>query len=148
MSRPVTPANTGARDSNDDRLRTLVTRIAAGDRAAFRTVYAFLAIRVWRDAVRLLPPDDARAVTRSTFVEVWHLAGHHLDHDARETRAWIQAITARHIEDRARPVNGGRLLQRDYDRHTQRELISLLGAGGATIRTSPAAFTRVAGFVP
>lgn len=76
MARPATPANTRTGDSHNDRLRTLVTRIAAGDRA-FRTVYAFLAMRVWRDALRLLPPADARAVPRSTFVEMWHFAGHH-----------------------------------------------------------------------
>lgn len=70
--------------------------ITAGDRAAFRTVYAFLALQVWRDAIRLLPHLDARAVTRSTFVEMWHLADHHLDHEGRETFAWIAAITARH----------------------------------------------------
>ena len=31
----------------------------------------------------------------------------------------------------------------DHDRHTHRELATLLGAGHATIRTGPAAFTRV-----
>jgi hypothetical protein len=148
MVRLVTPANTGVSDSPNDRLHTLVTRIAAGDRAAFRTVYAFLAMRVWREALRLLPPADARAVTRSTFVEMWHLAGHHLDHEGRETAAWILSIAARHIEDRPPTTNGGQPLQCAYDHHTRNELISLLGTGEATIRTAPATFTRVIDLAP
>ncbi|WP_412749860.1 hypothetical protein [Krasilnikovia sp. M28-CT-15] len=143
MARLVTAANTGTRGYPNDRLHTLVTRIAAGDRAAFRTVYAFLVMRVWRDALRLLPSADARAVTRSTFVEMWHLAGHHRDHEGRGTAAWIRSIAARHIEDRPPTTNGGQPLQCAFDHHTLRELISLLGPGRGTIRTAPATFTRV-----
>jgi DNA-directed RNA polymerase specialized sigma24 family protein len=129
---------------HDDRLHVLVTRVAAGDRTAFRTLYAFLAMRVWHDAIRLLPPVDARAVTRSTFVEIWHLAGHHRDHRAPETRAWILKITARRIDDRIR-FAGAQCLHRDgHDRHTHRELATLLGNGQSTIRTAPATFARVA----
>jgi DNA-directed RNA polymerase specialized sigma24 family protein len=148
MPRPAIAANTGVGDSHNDRLRTLVTRIAGGDRAAFRTVYAFLVMRVWRDSLRLLPPADARAVTRSTFVEIWHLARHHLDHDERTLCAWVQEIVARYIEDRCRTANGARPLQRAYDHHTHRELISLLGTGEATIRTAPSTFTRVIDLAP
>lgn len=100
-------------------------------------MYAFLVMRVWRDALRLLPPADARAVTRSTFVEMWHLAGHHRDHERRETTAWILSIAARHIEDRPTAMDGGKPLQCAYDHHTHNELISLLGTGRATIRMAP-----------
>jgi hypothetical protein len=143
MARPLSPANGHARTFHNDRLHALVTRIAAGDRAAFRTVYAFLAMHVWRDAIRLLMPVDARAVTRSTFVEIWHLAGHHLDHGGRETFAWILSITARHTGDRIRFTGGQRLHCNGYDNHTHRELAALLGNGQATIRSAPATFTRV-----
>jgi DNA-directed RNA polymerase specialized sigma24 family protein len=148
MTRPLTPANRCARDLHHDRLRTLVTRVATGDRAAFRTLYAFLAMRVWRDAIRLLPPVDARAVTRSTFVEIWHLAGHHLDHEGRETRAWILSIAARHAEDRIRAAGGQSFPCDDHDDHTQRELAAMLGSGHATIRTAPATFARVVDLAP
>ena len=37
MTRPLTPANSFVEDSLNDPLHTLVTRIASGDRAAFRT---------------------------------------------------------------------------------------------------------------
>jgi DNA-directed RNA polymerase specialized sigma24 family protein len=148
MAKPLGPGNGHAREFDNDRLHALVARIAAGDRAAFRTVYAFLALRVWRDAIRLLPPVDARAVTRSTFVEIWHLAGHHLDHEGSETFAWIAAITSRHIGDRIRATAGRRLDCTGYDHHTHRELVALLGNGDATIRTAPATFTRVADLAP
>jgi DNA-directed RNA polymerase specialized sigma24 family protein len=126
-----------------DRLDVLVARIATGDRAAFRTLYAFQAMRVWRDAIRLVPPVEARAVTRSTFVEIWHLAGHHLDHEACETCAWIVSITARHVDDRIRTADKQSPHDDGHDQHTHYELITLLGNGRATIRTAPGTFTRV-----
>jgi DNA-directed RNA polymerase specialized sigma24 family protein len=127
-----------------DPLNLLLRRIAAGDRAAFRRLYAFLAMRVWRDAVRALPdPADARAVTRATFVEVWHLAGHHFDHDWVDIRPWIAGITAQRVGDRLRRPDGPSPLLGDYDRQVQCELATLLGAGHATVRTGPATFARV-----
>jgi DNA-directed RNA polymerase specialized sigma24 family protein len=138
------PARTSTTACGSDHLYDLVARIATGDRAAFRSLYAFLAKRVWRDTVRMLPyPVDARAVTRSTFVEIWHLAGHHLDDGGLDTRAWISTIIARRVDDRLRAADTLYLLRDDYDRHTHRELVALLGAGQATIRTGPATFTRV-----
>jgi hypothetical protein len=57
-------------------LEDLVSRIATGDRAAFRLLYAFMAMRVWHAVTETpLGPADAVGVTRSTFVEVWYLAG-------------------------------------------------------------------------
>jgi hypothetical protein len=127
------------------RLQNLVGRIAGGDRAAFRCLYAFRVMGVWHDAIRALPrPADARAVTRATFVEVWYLARHHVEHSHDDAYAWIAAITARHVGERRRaPAASGGFLG-DYDRHVHRELASLLGAGHATIRTGPATFIRVA----
>jgi uncharacterized protein (DUF1684 family) len=147
MIETLTPARASTTTYGSDRLHDYVARIATGDRTAFRGLYAFLAMRVWRDAIRVLPhPVDARAVTRSTFVEVWHLAGHHLDDAGLDTRTWIAAITARRVEDRLRASDTPCLLRDDYDRHTHRELAALLGAGPATIRTGPATFTRVDDF--
>jgi DNA-directed RNA polymerase specialized sigma24 family protein len=143
MTRLLPPASRHAPPVYHDRLHGLIARIAAGDRAAFRTLYAFLAMRVWRDAIRLLPPIDARAVTRSTFVEIWHLAGHHIDHDAHEAGAWIVAISARHTVDRIRTADRQSLLCDSYDQHTHHELVALLGNGEATIRTGPSTFRRV-----
>jgi DNA-directed RNA polymerase specialized sigma24 family protein len=140
--RPARPFNASHRG---DCLHDLVVRVATGDRTAFRVLYAFLAMRVWRDAVQTLPhPVDARAVMRSTFIEVWHLAGHHLDDDGPDIDTWIAAITARRVHDRLRDCDTHGRLRDDHDDHTHREIVALLGAGHAVIRTGPGTFTRVA----
>lgn len=144
MIQALTSARSTTTANGSDCLHLLIDRIAAGDRAAFRCLYAFLAMRVWRDAIRALPhPVDARAVTRSTFLEVWHLAGHHVDHSRIDTGTWIAAITARQIDDRRRAFNTPCPVLGDYDSHVHRELAALLGAGPAMIRISPATFARV-----
>jgi DNA-directed RNA polymerase specialized sigma24 family protein len=123
------PMSPPATTNDGDRLHDLVVRIATGDRVAFRDLYGFLAMRVWRDTVRMLPlAADARAVTRSTFVEVWHLAGHHVGDSGHRTRAWIAQVTARHLDDRLRTSDTPAVLRADYDRHTHLELASLLGS--------------------
>jgi hypothetical protein len=112
-------------------LRDLVDRIATGDHSAFRSLYAFLAMRVWRDASRSMPnPVDSQAVTRSTFVEVWHLAKHHLDDGGTDPVAWIAAITAQHVEERLRSIGTPNPVRDDYDRHTYRKFAVMIGAGG------------------
>ncbi|GAA4469079.1 hypothetical protein GCM10023170_083940 [Phytohabitans houttuyneae] len=121
-TRAITTANTS------DRLHALVDRIAAGDRVAFRRLYTLLAMRVWRDAIRALPRAlDARAVMRSTFVEVWHMARHHVDEAGIDSRAWIAAITDRRAKERLRTTDTASPLLDDHDSHTLRELSALLG---------------------
>ncbi|GIF63105.1 hypothetical protein Ais01nite_11400 [Asanoa ishikariensis] len=143
MTRTLIHADPARTVMHGNRLHALVTRIAARDRAAFRTLYAFQAMRVWRDAIRLVPPLDARAVTRSTFVEIWHLAGHHLGHEVCETCAWITSVTARHVEARIRAADGEPAREDGHDQHTYCELVTLLGTGRATVRTAPGTFSRV-----
>src|SRR5438067_2207246 len=122
-----------------DRLDGLISRVAAGDRAAFRRLYAFMAMRVWNTAIEAqLGRVDAVAVTRSTFVEVWHSAGAAARYHARD---WMTAVTTGRVNDRrsiifadsrrgAHPAGAaeaaGRHLQQqdiaDYDAHIHREL--------------------------
>jgi hypothetical protein len=143
-----------------DRLDHVISGIAGGDRAAFRRLYAFMAMRVWHIATEApLCPADAVAVTRSTFVGVWHSAGAAARCDARD---WMATVTAGRVNDRLRLVdaNGRRgvhpaepavAADRQHqpptvagdDAHIHRELIALLGAGGATIRTGPGSFVRI-----
>jgi RNA polymerase sigma-70 factor (ECF subfamily) len=159
LAAPPTTA-TAALQIGHDRLDHLISRIAAGDRAAFRCLYAFMATRVLDSAVEArLSPNNAVAVTRSTFVEVWQLAGAASRYDARD---WIAALGTRGVNDRLRTIDangrhGARLDQPyvtadpknqpptagDYDTRIHRELIDLLGAGGATIRISPGVFARI-----
>jgi hypothetical protein len=143
-----------------DRLDDVISGIAGGDRAAFRCLYAFMATRVWHMATDAgLCAADAAAVTRSTFVEVWHSAGTAARYDARD---WMAMVTAGRVNDRlllteandrrgvhpAEPaVAAGRQdpapTAADYDAHIHRELAALLGAGGATVRIGPSIFARI-----
>ncbi len=143
-----------------DRLDGLISRVAGGDRAAFRCLYAFMAMRVWHIAMAArLSRADAVAVVRSTFVEVWHVAGAAFRYDARD---WMTAVASVRVNDRlsvldvdarrANPVgaaeSAGRQHRRpdvaDHDAHIHRELTALLGTAGATVRTGPGQFTRIA----
>lgn len=126
-------------------LAGLVARTATGDRAAFRCLYAFLAMSVWRVAALGLPqPGDASAVTRSTFIELWHLAGRHSSDDPhRDLRARLAAITAVRVNDRTRILNHGGVGVVDYDACVRRELRDLLGPGRALIRTGSRTFTDI-----
>jgi len=112
-------------------LRHLVDRISAGDRAAFRRLYATFSKRVWRSAVLALPqPRHAQAVTRATFLEVWHLAGHHVNQPPVKLRVWIAAVTTRHISERIRTLDTPHMLLDEYDRHVHCELVDLLSRAG------------------
>ncbi len=142
-----------------DRLDELLSRIASGDRTAFRRLYAFMAMRVWQTVTATPLGPAAAAVTMSTFVEVWHSAGAAAHYDARD---WIAAVSTGRANDRLRALrtNGhhsghpARLHTTadghdrpptvdDYDVHIRRELTDLLGHGRATIRTSPGVFIRI-----
>jgi hypothetical protein len=127
---PYARADTSAHGSNH--LPDLVARIATGDRSAFRCLYGFLAMRVWREASLSLPhPVDSQVVTRSTFVDVWHLARYHLDDSELETDAWIAAITVHHVEERLRSIDRPNLARDDHDRHTYREFAAMISGTGA-----------------
>jgi hypothetical protein len=143
-----------------DHLDHLISRIAAGDRAAFRCLYGFMAVRVWYTAVESqLCPADAAAVTRSIFLDVWHLAGTAARYDARD---WMAAACSRHISDRLRTVgadvrrgvrpgqpyvdpdgHGQPPIVAHDDSHIHRELATVLGTGRATIRVSPGVYARI-----
>ena len=126
MSREPAAEHRRTSELRSRRLHYLVARIADGDRSAFRTLYASLAMQVWRDVSRSMPyPVDSQAVTRSTFVEVWHLARYHLDDGGTDTDAWIAAITVQKVAERLRAG----LAREDYDRHTYREFAVIIGAG-------------------
>lgn len=75
----------------------LVTRIAGGDRGAFRTLYERFH-RPVETHVRHLPlAADVPSIVAATFVEVWWLARHHT---GTEVRGWVLGIADRRAADR------------------------------------------------
>jgi DNA-directed RNA polymerase specialized sigma24 family protein len=140
--------------TNLQHLNRLVLRTAAGDRAAFRCLYAGLARPVWRIVAVALPdPDTARPVFDSTFVELWHRAGS-FDNATGTVRAWVISIASRRAGDRlrAREAPGPSGITRRgptvddiataYDCQVRDQLRSLLGAGQVRMWTSTGAWSE------
>ena len=83
-------------------LHVLVGRIAAGDRAALRTLYTALADIVAGEVRRALTdPAEVHAAVCSTFVEVWWLARFHTGRDA-DIPAWIAFVAGQRATERRR----------------------------------------------
>ena len=130
-------------------LDQLLTRAAAGDREAFRTLYAGLAVHVWCAVISRLRRDEAVAVVQATFVEV-RLRAHSYDSEANEPREWVTAIAVRRADDRRRGAGGRHRRPEEftavYDALVQSQLAEHLGDGPGTIRTTAGTFLRVGAF--
>jgi hypothetical protein len=125
-------------------LQLLVDRVATSDQVAFRFLYAFLAAQVWHAAATALPDQThVPAVTRSTFLELWHTSRNHSYRDGTDVRDWISAIMARQLDDRLRTLASPNAFFGEYDRHVRRELEAVLGTGRAVIRLGPGTFVTV-----
>jgi hypothetical protein len=86
-----------------ERLRWLIRRIADDDRGAFAELFDQCSELVSR-RLRSQVPDRRRVagVLAGTFVEVWWLAGCHVDPDT-DVMVWIEAILQRRVAD-SRPA--------------------------------------------
>lgn len=92
------PASVGPSGSAQ-RLRWLVRRIADDDRDAFGELFDRCSGQVWRCLGRqVVDPHRAGRVLAGTFVEVWWLAGCHVD-QGTDVVAWIEEIVARRVAD-------------------------------------------------
>jgi DNA-directed RNA polymerase specialized sigma24 family protein len=82
-----------------DRLRWLLRRVADDDRGAFGELFHRVSGPV-SSRVRRQVPDPFRVagVVAGTFVEVWWLAGCHVDPDT-DVMAWINKIVRRRVAD-------------------------------------------------
>jgi hypothetical protein len=78
----------------------LVRLIATASRPALAELYDTLSAAVREEITPLLPADDAAAVTRATFVEVWFMARLHLTDP--DVVAWIAGIARRRAGERVR----------------------------------------------
>lgn len=100
-------------------LHVLVGRIAAGDRAALRTLYTALADIIAGEVRRALSdPAEVHAAVCSTFVEVWWLARFHTGRDT-DIPAWIAFVAGQRAAERRRatasPEPGGKFISYDPD---------------------------------
>ena len=112
-------------------LGLLVARVAGGDRAAFRRLYARLHTAVCDHVDGILSRSaDVPAVVSSTFVEVWWLSRHHTA-PGTDVRRWIAGIaTARAAERERGPERDGPL----PPEASQVALGQLLGESGTRAR--------------
>ena len=86
-----------------ERLRWLIRRIADDDHAAFSELY-YRCSGLVAYGLRSQVTDRRRAagVLAGTFVEVWWLAGCHVDEDT-DVMVWIEGIVQRRVAD-SRPA--------------------------------------------
>jgi len=94
-----------------------MTRIAAGDEAAFATFYDATSRTVYGVVLRVLrDPAQAEEVAQEVFLEAWRTAGRY-DAQRGTPSAWINTIAHRRAVDRVRSVE--RSHQREQ-RHAHR----------------------------
>lgn len=88
-----------------DRLRWLLRRIADDDRDAFAELFhrvsGPLSSRLRR---QVSDPHRVAGVVAGTFLEVWWLAGSHVDPDT-DVMAWINEIVQRRVADSRSPAS-------------------------------------------
>jgi RNA polymerase sigma-70 factor (ECF subfamily) len=85
-----------------DDLETVIDRVAAGDQAAFATMYDQLAPTVFGVARRVLrDPTQAEEVTQEVFTEIWRQAAR-FDAGRGSVRTWALTIAHRRSVDRVR----------------------------------------------
>ena len=99
----------GARVDPDP--NSLLASVAAGDQAAFASLYDVLAPSVYGVVRRVLrDPAPAEEVTQEVFVEIWRLAPRY-DRTRGSARTWAVTIAHRRAVDRVRSEQAHR------DRH-------------------------------
>jgi hypothetical protein len=87
-----------------DHLRWLIRRVAADDPAAFADLFYRVAGTIANMLHRRVPDQQTVVgIIAGTFVEVWWLAGGHVDPDA-DVLAWINEIVQRRVADSRPPA--------------------------------------------
>ena len=99
-SEPPPICHIGARVDPD--LTSYIARVAAGDQAAFASLYDVLAPSVFGVVRRVLrDPSQAEEVTQEIFVEIWKQAAR-FDATRGSVRTWAVTIAHRRAVDRVR----------------------------------------------
>ncbi|MFC4127764.1 ECF RNA polymerase sigma factor SigK [Nocardia rhizosphaerae] len=121
---PACPAGAGPDRAVQDRLRTLLGAVAAGDRDAFAEFYRVTSPRVFGLALRVARNHGAAEdITQEVFLQAWSLAGEY-DTAKASPIGWLMMLTHRRAVDRVRAeqsatsrdlVFGHAHLGRDHD---------------------------------
>jgi RNA polymerase sigma factor (sigma-70 family) len=99
MDRPVTQLRGG------DELSGLVRLVAAGDRAAFRTLYGRTSAKLYGTCIRLLGSEaEAQEVVQDAYVTIWRKAGS-FDAAKAGVITWLTVIARNKAIDRLRRRN-------------------------------------------
>ena len=86
----------------DDGLATLLTRVAEGDRIAYRALYAAAGSKLMGVLVRMLSDRaEAEDALQEVFTRVWLRAGR-FDPDRGTGQSWLIALARNHAIDRLR----------------------------------------------
>ncbi|WP_319937890.1 sigma-70 family RNA polymerase sigma factor [Alitabrizicola rongguiensis] len=90
------------RMTNDDPLAPLLSRVADGDRAAFRALYAAASAKLFGVALRILGTrSEAEDALQEVFTRVW-LNARRFDPAKGRGMTWLIAIARNHAIDRLR----------------------------------------------
>ncbi len=93
--------NLGAR-TGEATLDALLARVAAGETAAFRDLYARTSARVHGMVLRVLrDPGYSEETTQEIYLQVWHNAGN-FDPDKGSALSWLITLAHRRAIDRVR----------------------------------------------
>jgi RNA polymerase sigma-70 factor, ECF subfamily len=83
-------------------IEELIGRVALGDRAAFRALYAATSAKLFAICLRVMRNrSDAEDVLQEAFIKVWHNAGK-FRAEGTSPMAWLAAIVRHHAIDRLR----------------------------------------------
>lgn len=91
-----------------DRLSTLLTEVARGDRGAFEAIYRATSSKLFGICLRVLPDrSDAEDVLQEVFATIWHKAGQ-FDPQRASATAWLAMVARNKAIDRLRsqPARG------------------------------------------
>jgi RNA polymerase sigma-70 factor, ECF subfamily len=119
-----------------ENISELISRVALGDRAAFRALYAATSAKLFGVCLRVLKNrTDAEDVLQETYVKIWHNAGRY-QVSGYSPMTWLIAIARNQSIDRlrARKVGAADLSEAEDIADTAKNPEQLAVLGGETVK--------------